>query len=326
MPVHVVGLCNGAVWHTIRTTNGEWDPWTLVGVTDGLRIGCAVVDGQLHVCVAGGMPKLQHSIRFSRSNWQPWGDAAAAGFPQIQDLDGVDCASIGKALNVCVTGNTRSEHDSGVPLPAVWLSMRTANAWTAPRELSSRYSAFLDHTGGSVGDALHIVAQCVQAGSFTLIHTVRMANGAMQPLGDQDLIKLFPAEADSLSRITTVAAAGVQGQLHVVASNGKELFHTIRLNEQLWQNTFGSVRQAADPTSTGPLAVPACASADGNLHVFALSEGSIVHTIRVTSRSKWCNPETALTGKFGDVIGAVPASAGGLILTRQFTDIAAAGD
>lgn len=163
-------------------------------------------------------------------------------------------------------------------------------------------------------------------GAELLIHTIRFPNGNLQPAGDQDVAALYPGQTAAAVRATgTVAAAGAGPSLHVLASDGTEVRHTIRIDNTQWQGSFGPVRPAVDPAFGLPLTLPSAAAADGNLHVFAISDGTVMHTIRLTAPPAWRNPETAPTGMFADVVAAVPAGPAGAPV-RSFTDIASAGE
>ena len=150
MPVHVVGISATHIWHTIRNNGGGWEPWTDVLTLTGplangqpSRVGCAMVDGQLHVGIAHGLNQLSHTIRFGPAAWQSWGTAAAAGFATVNDPEGVSCAGIGTSLHVCVAGNRLNPPLQ--TLPAVWHSARMANTWTASVEVTNRYRIVLEH-------------------------------------------------------------------------------------------------------------------------------------------------------------------------------------
>lgn len=335
MPVHLVGISGGRVWHTIRNPNA-WSPWDDISGSAGTPAGtprsvaAGFVMGSLHVCLLT-QSGLFHTIRFGSGNWQPWGDASAAAFPQVSGINEVDCVGIGTGLHVCVSGIRRSGNIQ--TLPAMWHAIRTSNAnpaldsWSGAAEITGRYRIIWDVACGNAGGNLHALARVTDVnGSEQLMHTIRFPNGGLQPQGDQDVIGLFPATTAALRSTRSAAAAGIGPALHVLASDGTELFHTIRLNDTSWQSTFGSVRGAVDPTFNSPLGLPSAASADGNLHVFAISAapGSIFHTIRLSTPPAWRNPETASGGMFGDVMNAVPAGAAGTP-SRAFVDLAAAG-
>ena len=304
-----------------------WDPWDpLLNAAGSLpspptRIACGVVSGALHVCVTTINGDLFHTIRFGPGSWQPWGDAGAQGFPGVLGIESVDCVGIGNQLHVCVRGQI-----AGVQ-PAVFRSIRIPTRWSTPAELTARYLVVSDVACGAVaGDQLHVLARCTSGSRELLIHTIRFRTGLSQALGDQDVIQLFAGTASALRQTNSVAAAGIGEQLHVIASDGTELFHTIRLNDVAWQPTFGLVRPAVGDGFAGRLDIPACANEGGNLHVCAISAGTIMHTIRISNPAAWRNPETVLTGSFGNVLAAVPSSATGSAPAATFSDIACAGE
>jgi hypothetical protein len=170
-------------------------------------------------------------------------------------------------------------------------------------------------------------------GGQLLIHNIWVGS-TPQPLGDQDVISHFPGEAAALRDNALVAAAGIGGALHVL-NGGGELRHTIRLNATTWQSTFGLVIPAVNATPPSPpppgvspftrsFSYSACANDGGNLHVCAISDGSIFHTIRISDPAAWRNPEEGTFGFFGNVLNAVPAGSTGSP-PRRFTDIACSG-
>jgi hypothetical protein len=332
--MHLVGVSGGSIWHTIRDPLKGWDPWDEVTASAGpvvdppREIACAFVAGVLHVCVTTAVGGLIHTIRFGKGNWQPWGDAGSVGFSTVLGLSLVGSASIGSGLVVCVDGFKRSSGTHTQSLPAVWRSDRTAAGWSAPGSVTDAYLSISDIACASVsGSELHVLARCVDriSSAELLIHTIWYPSGASQPLGDQDVIKNFPGSSmSSLKRTRTVAAAGIGQALHVVASDGIELFHTIRIDNTRWQGTFGLVRPSVDASFLAPLTGPACANDGGNLHVCAISNGAIFHTIRMSSPAGWRNPETSSKGGFGNVLGSVPPGPRGSP-PQTFIDIGCCG-
>ena len=336
MRVHLVGISAGRLWHTSRMKAG-WSPWDDVFASAGTpagipsRVAAGVVAGRLHVCLAT-QRNLLHTTRFESGSWQRWGDAGAAAFPEVTGIDNVDCVGIGTGLHVCVTGSPRVGETTR--LPAVWHAIRTSSAdpasdsWSGAHQITNGYRTVLDLACGSAGGNLHALARVTDVdGSARLMHTIRFPDGRLQPERDQDVIGLFPAAAQTLRSTHNVAAAGVGPALHVLASDGAEVLHTIRIDDTSWQSTFGSVRRATAPPLAPPLSFPAAANADENLHVFGVSNappGMIFHTIRITTPPAWRNPETAPTGMLRPVLPAVPPGAAGAPPVA-FMDISAAG-
>jgi hypothetical protein len=261
-----------------------------------------------------------------------WGDARTAVFARLsrQSFSAIDCVGMAGApgtntalLHVCVEGFTVGEETQS--LPGVWHSFRITSPgtddWLRPiRQLTDGYLHIWDVACANIdGGQLHILARCRHRTSHAalLIHTIRFSDGTMQSVSDQDVFSMF-SNADALRATLQVAAAGIGPQLHVIASDGTELFHTIRLSDRAWQPTFGPVRAAVDGAFTRPLTRPACASEGGNLHVCAISGGRIMHTTRVSSPPAW-------RGGFEDVLAAVPPGASGAP-PDGFSDIACAGE
>ena len=332
MPLHLVGISSGRVWHTVRRPIGNpgWASWDDLTVRAGAlrsapqRIACALVDGMLHVCVTTADGGLFHTMQLPGGGFQQWGDAGATAFPTIL-LDGpVDCAARGSQLHVCVSGFTRGD---GQTLASVWRSIRVPTRWSPPQRMTDGYPVIDDIACAGVGTSeLHVLARCTRrtTGQRLLIHNIRFQSGVFQPAGDQDVLGQFPGAAATLAGLRTVAAAGIGPGLHVVASDGTQLFFTIRIDNTAWLPTFASVRTLVGDGFSGPLSVPACANDGGNLHICVISGGTIFHTIRLTGPGIFRNPEEGTRGFWGNVNAAVqPGPAGAP--QASFIDIACAG-
>lgn len=329
MPLHVVGISGNRVWHTVRIARA-FAPWDDVFNSAGQLpfppsdISCGFAGGALQVCVAGGEGRLFHTIRNARGSWQSWGNAEAAAFSVVSGITSVDSVGIGGGLHVCVEGSLQTRLSAE---PSVWRGVRisTPPSWFPSAEITGRYKPILDLACASVAvDQLHILVRCTDdTGTEVLMHNIRFRTGGQQPAGDQDVFRQFP-NAAALRSTQTVAAAGIGPALHVVASDGTDLFHTIRLNDAAWQTTFGLVRPAVTPSFRGPLGFPSCANESGNLHICAISAGDIMHTIRLSSPAAWQNPETGPNVGFGSVLSAVPP--GPAVPPRAFTRVACAGE
>ena len=220
--------------------------------------------------------------------------------------------------------------------PAVFRSIRNSSgAWSTRREVTSRYLAVgevacasITPTGAGARAQLEVLARAqTQTGSQPLVHTTLLPTGASS--GDVNVSATIPPSATTTNfpAVRTIAAAGIGSELHIVLGQGNELFHTVFGSAGRAFELFGSVRGlVGDPVFTGqplprPLTLPACANVGGNLHVCAVSNGRIFHTIRLPS-GQWRNPESNTVGMFGDVTAAV---AGGPS-KPDFIAIACAGD
>ncbi|MBO3101911.1 hypothetical protein [Cellulomonas fengjieae] len=309
MPIHLVAIdVNGTTWHAERDDGGRWTPFASAGLTiaEPYSVSCALTDRGLQVC-ATGAGRYVHTIRFDSSTWQAgWGNFLPEGWPDGgADLAFVSVAGFGPRLDVCASGTYGDR-----AWDRVWVSTRTDGGWTRASAATSKYRPGMTGVAAAnVGGDLHVLVRAMDPdGTSHLVHTIRRARtGALQ--GDHFLEALYPNER-VLGGFPFLAAAGVAGQLHVVAGDDRELRHTIRIDDSSWQNTFGSVRAAVDPTFAGPLTRPATTGSVGNLHVFAVSDGRIKHTIRLTREDRWQHPDDASRSGFGDVLDRMPASSG----------------
>ena len=333
MPLHIVGISGGRVWRTTRISEkGGWTPWNdifaagagplPVGHTLN-EIGCALVDDagrRLHICVSSDNDGLFHTIELAPGAFQPWGDAAAVAFSNLQLDSRVDCAGMGNQLHVCVAGRPRP----GSLLPAVWRSIRIPTGWSPPRAVSSNYLTITNVACAAVPNGssteLHVLSRVDTGGQVELIHNIWLPTGNQQPLGDQDMI---PVVLGLSGRIFSMSATGFANALDVVVSDGINLFHT-RRTPTMWSALI-NLRAMIQPSFSGPLQVPACAIVGGNLHICATSNGSIMHAIRLANGT-FHNPESSPGSVFGDVTGTVLTGANGSIPPPSFSQIACAGD
>ncbi|GER92121.1 hypothetical protein KDW_62830 [Dictyobacter vulcani] len=118
---------NGTLWHTIRFADGSWarsfgnvnnqeSNGSALRFTD---VGCATIDGNLHVTAVAESGILWHTIRFTDGSWAP-----AFGNVNNQEsttsglrFTDVDCANVANALHV--TAINRVDN--------IWHTIRFAN-------------------------------------------------------------------------------------------------------------------------------------------------------------------------------------------------------
>ncbi len=343
MPLRLVGIhSDGSVWLTTRRSETlPWNPWTNLTSAIGpiaapSNVACAVVNGQLHICVVE-RDALWHTVETGPGAFTGWGAAHSVAFSGVSLGDRVDCAAIGGQLHVCVDGTRRS--GALVSMPAVWRSVRNASgAWSTRREVTLRHAAVQDvacatitPSGAGTRPQLEILTRAqAPTGSQPLVHTTLLPTGTSSGDMNVSASDRGTIPQSSFPFVTTIAAAGIGSELHVVLGAGTELLHTVFGSTGGTFELFALVRTlVGDPAFTGapfgspvpPLTLPACANVGGNLHVCAVSNGRIFHTIRLPSGA-WRNPESNTVGMFGDVTSAV---AGGPS-TPRFVAIACAGD
>ncbi|MFE2528421.1 S1 family peptidase [Streptomyces sp. NPDC059382] len=111
----------------------------------------------------------------------------------------------------------------------------------------------------------------VQSGS-SLYQATRLNDGSWT--GFQDV----QSKASSLGGIRASAAAGMNGDTHVVAmSNNARLFHTVRKQDGTW-TPFGDVFSVAG--ELGNLTGVTTANIGWDLHVIAVADGKALHAVR----------------------------------------------
>ena len=340
MPLRLVGINrDGSVWLTTRRSETlPWDAWsnltTEVGpITAPSDVACAIVDGQLHICVLE-TGALWHTLETGPHAFTGWGAAHSVAFPGVSPGLNVDCAAVGGQLHVCLDGNLQSPALVGQPV--VWRSIRNSTgSWSPRKEVTNRFGAIrsiacasIMPTGAGARPQLEVLtrAQVRATGAEPLVHTTLFPTGASS--GDVNITASIPPTSakSNFPSVRTIAAAGIGAELHIVLGRGNELFHTVFGSAGGAFELFGSVRGlVGDPSFRGtpvrPLTLPACANVGGNLHLCTVSAGRIFHTIRLPS-GLWHNPESNTVGLFGDVTAAV---AGGPS-TPDFIGIACAGD
>ena len=163
-----------------------------------------------------------------------------------------------------------------------------------------------------IGGALHIVVvrrfyektEISPDGRFRgrigndILHTIRFPlglreGGIWQPWGNVEA-EAGPVPGSDLGTLESVAAAAVDGNLHVVATRGKSISHTIRFAAS-WQR-WGDVETVIG--ERGAFLSVAAANVAGDLHVVATtlrgpdaSTGrlatDLLHTIRFSQNPKW---------------------------------------
>jgi hypothetical protein len=342
MPLRLVALNrDGSIWLTRRRSETlPWDPWlnltSVIGpIGAPTNVACAIVNGQLHICVLEPTA-LWHTVETGPGTFTGWGPAHSVAFSGVSTGDRVDCAAIDSQLHVCVEGTKRT--GALVSNPVVWRSVRNpSGAWSTPREVTLRYPAIRDVACASITPSgsggrpqLEILTRAAApTGSQPLVHTTLLPTGASTGDVNVSASDRGASPQSSFPFVATVAATGIGSALHVVLGGGTDLFHTVFGSAGGTFELFGLVRAlVGDPAFTGPpfgglppLTLPACANVGGNLHVCAVSNGRIFHTIRLAS-GLFRNPESNTVGLFGDVTGVV---AGGPS-TPDFINIACAGD
>ncbi|MFI8103990.1 trypsin-like serine protease [Streptomyces sp. NPDC086023] len=143
----------------------------------------------------------------------------------------------------------------------------------------------------------------LQAGT-TLYQGIRLAGGDWTGFTD------VQTKAGDIGGIRTAAAAGINGDTHVLAvGNNARLFHTIRKADGTW-GTFGDVGAVAGGLAN--LTQVSAVSIGHDLHVVAVADGRIFHTVR-NATGHWTpfGDVAGAVGPIGKVTAVATASAGG---------------
>ncbi|MFF5503221.1 trypsin-like serine protease [Streptomyces roseolus] len=140
----------------------------------------------------------------------------------------------------------------------------------------------------------------VQAGT-SLYQAVRLPDGSWTGYTD------LQSKIGSLGGIRSTAAAGINGDTHVLAvSTSGGLFHTVRKPDGTW-GTFGDVFAVAN--ALGNLTQVSAVSIGHDLHVVAVADGKAFHTVR-NSAGSW-TPFRQINGSLTGVTAAATASVRG---------------
>ena len=121
----------------------------------------------------------------------------------------------------------------------------------------------------------------------------------------------FPGSA---TVFTEVSCANVANSVHMCALGffGNQLWHTIQLvppPAESWQ-PYNDVKLVLT-NNPGPIGTVAVAGVGSNLHLCAISGGSIFHTIRMSAPPSWQNPEGSGSAVWGNVTSAVSGLSNG---------------
>ncbi|MGW2253274.1 trypsin-like serine protease [Kitasatospora sp. NPDC001660] len=143
--------------------------------------------------------------------------------------------------------------------------------------------------------------QALVKGDTGLFQATRLYDGSWTPFQD------VQAKAGNIGGVKAVAAAGINGDTHVLALGGDgHLHHTLRKPDGTW-SAFGDLNTAVG--DLGNITQVSASSIGADLHVVVLADGQVFHTVR--------HADGTWTG-FGAVFGA----AGPL---NGVTSVAAAG-
>jgi hypothetical protein len=116
---------DGGMWHAVRRANGSWigfgDVKSQAGHHTGpfKAVGCAGINGELHVCGVTDDGAMWHCIRRANGSWIGFGDVKGQAGHHTGPFNAVGCAEIDRELQVCGVTN-----DGGM-----WHTIRHADQW-----------------------------------------------------------------------------------------------------------------------------------------------------------------------------------------------------
>jgi hypothetical protein len=235
---------------TRRHIDGTWEPFHNLGGSFDV-VDCAACAGHVHVCGIehynnssnnqGGL--LFHTI----DGMQPgYGNVNAVvlgqnpGSPDPGVFADVSCAAIGADLHVSATANGNLWH----------LIRRADGSWTPFGDVRG---VALVQNPGTPNPGLFQKVSCTElngelhvctSANDTLWHTIRRADTSWYPFGNVTAVVLGQnPNSPNPGTITAVSCSTLAGELHVCASSGSILWHTIRRADGSWtafENVYAS--------------------------------------------------------------------------------------
>ncbi|MEV0528693.1 S8 family serine peptidase [Streptomyces sp. NPDC050439] len=228
----------GRLWHTIRFADGSWqNPFgDIEGQTGDIgsvvKVACAGVGDELHVCAVNADGRLWHTIRRADGSWFPFGDVEGQAGDIGEATDIALAAGANGQVHLCVV-NAEGR---------LWHTIRFADgSWQNP-------FGDIEAQTGDVGGVKRVAAAgsgaelhvCAVNAAGRLWHTIRRANGSWFPFGD------IEGQTGEMGDLAQVGAAAAGAELHVCAVNAAgRLWHTIRFGDGSWQNPFGDIEGVA---------------------------------------------------------------------------------
>lgn len=196
-------------WHTIRHADGTWQQFGDVKAATGnsapvsnlLKVACADVNNELHVCVMYQTNILWHTIRHADGTWQQF-KGIFTGFNFGISVDSIACAGVNGELHVCFAS----------PVGLLWHTVRHANdTWQPFDDVKQQAGDIIYINSVACADVigqLHLFTGNANGG---LWHTV-LIDGVWTPFED------IKGLAGNRGNVATVACAGVNNELQVSIS------------------------------------------------------------------------------------------------------------
>jgi hypothetical protein len=264
--LHVIFATGIGMVHTIRYSNyNSWQPWGSISQTipntpaGHFYLACAGIGDDLHVIASrttgpgsSGLPHVYHTIRYSDSTWQPWGDVSASvgvssSVPNVPQIRAIACATVGDDLHL-----VGYSYNYGLVHTIRYSNSNTWQPWGNIRSAIANTPADFgigDIACAGIGDDLHLVVNAYAQAwnpTTTMFHTVRFDNPrSWQPWGN-----VSSGVTNSPGPLITIACASVRKDLHVIGSKKPtatypgDLLHTIRYSNSMSWQPWGNVSAA----------------------------------------------------------------------------------
>ena len=283
--LHVLALHDGRLAHTLRPETGSWAGWGDVFTGGGTgelanitHIAAAGTASGLHV-LALHDGRLAHTLRPETGSWAGWGDVfTGGGTGELANITHIAAAGTASGLHVLALHDGRLAHTLR-PETGSWAGWGDVFTGGGTGELAN-----VTHIAAAgTASGLHVLA----LHDGRLAHTLRPETGSWAGWGDV----FTGGGTGELANITHIAAAGTASGLHVLALHDGRLAHTLRPETGSWAG-WGDVFTGGGTGELANITHIAAAGTASGLHVLALHDGRLAHTLR---------PETGSWAGWGDV-------------------------
>ncbi|QES47228.1 hypothetical protein DEJ50_04655 [Streptomyces venezuelae] len=231
---HVLAVSGaGGLFHTVRSTSGEWTGFGDVRDATGASLPAAVtqvaaasIGAELHVAVVAD-GTIHHTVRKADGTWLPFGEV---GRPSGKAVSKVAVARVGGELQIMALSDGTLQHAIR-KADGHWTEFGDAGAEMGASGAGITRIDDLAVAGTGPGD-LQVVLSA--DGGTRQFHGARYADGSWAPVGDLGFV------LGNVS-VTDVSVAAVADELHaaLVTTDGRVL-HTIRRQNASW-TAAGSV-------------------------------------------------------------------------------------
>lgn len=274
---YTVGTTDGALWHTVRGTDGNWSSRGNLKSQLGLAAATTAVaathekNGNDQYIIATADGGLWHTARFADGSWQPKANLRAT----------LGLTTATAAVTAVADGSGAVQFLIATSDGTLWHTIRFANgAWQAKGNLTTKFGLARASAVTSVSDGTGAAEFAIATSDGGLWHTARFGDGTWMSRGDLRAKLGLP-----LGTVTLAAARGLGGSEYVIGTSDGGLWHTIRATDGSWQ-AKGDLRAKFGFTAA-TRSLGAVADGGGAVQfVIATSDGGLWHTIR-SSNGSW---------------------------------------